>query len=120
MLPGFENTFAFRHFMTLLAKRFAGSDASKRKQMQIESEIPPQDGSDLPLTQLDRLKYFGETFRNVHFYFFDRLVRVSDTKIIRLKIKCFFSHNSRQGGHSNYIPNIHIHLISGYVLIFRW
>lgn len=70
LLPGFESTFAFRNFMTLLAKRFAGSDASRKIQMQIESEIPPQNGGDLPLTQLDRLDYFKTNFRSVHFFDF--------------------------------------------------
>ena len=54
--------------MTLLAKRFAGSDASKRKQMEIELQIPPQNGRDLPLTELDRLEYFRTNFRTVHFF----------------------------------------------------
>ena len=51
--------------MTLLAQQFGESDASRIVQLQIEAEIPPSNGEALPLTQLERLAYFREKFRNV-------------------------------------------------------
>ena len=63
VLPGFENSFAFKYFMTLLARMFGESDASRILQLKIEAEIPPTNGQHLPLTQLERLAYFRNHFR---------------------------------------------------------
>ena len=63
ILPGFENSFAFKYFMTLMARMFGESDASRIVQLQIEADIPPTNGEILPLTQLERLEYFREKFR---------------------------------------------------------
>ena len=63
ILPGFENSFAFKSFMTLLARMFGESEASRIVQLEIEADIPPTNGEILPLTQLERLAYFRNNFR---------------------------------------------------------
>ena len=63
ILPGFENSFAFKSFMTLLARMFGESEASRIVQLEIEADIPPTNGEVLPLTQLERLAYFRNNFR---------------------------------------------------------
>ena len=49
--------------MTLMARMFGESDASRIVQLQIEADIPPTNGEILPLTQLERLEYFRKKFR---------------------------------------------------------
>ena len=49
--------------MTLLARMFGESDASRILQLEIEAQIPPTNGHSLPLTQLERLAYFRNNFR---------------------------------------------------------
>ena len=49
--------------MTLLARMFGESEASRIAQLEIEADIPPTNGEILPLTQLERLSYFRNNFR---------------------------------------------------------
>ena len=49
--------------MTLLARMFGESEASRIAQLEIEADIPPTNGEPLPLTQLERLSYFRNNFR---------------------------------------------------------
>ena len=49
--------------MTLLARMFGESEASRIAQLEIEADIPPTNGEPLPLTQLQRLSYFRNNFR---------------------------------------------------------
>ena len=58
LIPEFETCFAYKKFTHLLARQFSGSDASIMEQINFEIDLPPLNGEKLPLTHLDKLKYF--------------------------------------------------------------
>ena len=63
ILPDFEDIYAFKKFMSLIARTVTGNEMSRVIQMQLENEI--DESKNILLTDMDKLQYFRNIRKNL-------------------------------------------------------